>query len=366
MSSSFQQKNYVWGKFLLYNELAGGIVGFLLAGIASLRRDDAGYFVALIFLIISVLSFLHFYYMLKNKIYVEMTSDGMRIFPRFFAGQSKVVKWSDISNVKITKKEKMFLHLSTGKNVTIALKAIGKEERGEFVKTIKENISRNKGESEEKMDISTHLSSNKKNENKDEILPESYICPNCYEELELDKSERTAKKFTCPSCNNVIDLTKNKKERNEQSEESKGTISQSSGISTKIPVENIVEGLRKNPPEKELCYVVLFGDRPLTAKAQNDEDSIMCFTQRNKAEDFIQGYTQYYQTTKPLTVLAIGQLAELWAMLHNKANDELYEPPYAMLINFNYSGQSYNMYTKLDLIRFGFKGFQKGFNLFLK
>lgn len=364
--SSFQQKNYSWGKFYLYSELAGGIVGFLLAGIASLRRDDAGYFVALMFLIISILSFLHFYFLIKNKTYVQITNYGLNIFPRFFVGQPKVVKWSDISNVKITKKVKMVLRLSTGKNVTIALGAIGKDERGEFVKTIKENSSRNNGESKEKTDSSTQLSSNKKDENNDDILPEFYICPNCYEELELDKSERTAKKFTCPICNNVIDLTKNKKERNEPSEESKGTISQSSGISTKIPVENIVESLRKNPPEKELCYVVLFGDRPLTAKAQNNEDSIMCFTQRNKAEDFILGYTQYYQTTKPLTVLAIDRITELWAMLHNKANDELYEPPYAMLINFNYSGQPYNMYTKLDLMRFGIKGFQKGFNLFLK
>jgi hypothetical protein len=131
-------------------------------------------------------------------------------------------------------------------------------------------------------------------------------------------------------------------------------------IPTTQLVEDIVEGLRQKPPSKEVCYVVLFGDRPLTAILQGKEGDILCFTTKSKAESFMAGYQRTFYCTKPLTVVAVGQVVELWAMLNNKAKDTDYEPPYGLIINFNYSGQPYNRYGLSDLNRIGLEGLKKG------
>jgi hypothetical protein len=133
-------------------------------------------------------------------------------------------------------------------------------------------------------------------------------------------------------------------------------------IPTTQLVEDIVKSLRQKPPRNEICYVALFGDRPLTGKAQGNESDIMCFTQMSKAEEFIHRYQGFYLTTEPLSVLALGKFSELWAMLNNKAQDKRYEPPYGLLINFNYSGQAYNRYSIADLNRIGLEGLVMGFS----
>jgi hypothetical protein len=150
-----------------------------------------------------------------------------------------------------------------------------------------------------------------------------------------------------------------------QDEEAK--ISATSGGATRpaqdVPaarfVEDIVEGLRQKPPSKEVCYVVLFGDRPLTATLEGG--CILCFTQRSKAEEFMTKYQGIYYCTKPLSALPLGEVPELWAMLNNKAKDTDYEPPYGLIINFNYAGQPYHKYSTDDLKRIGLTGLQRGF-----
>lgn len=76
----------------------------------------------------------------------------------------------------------------------------------------------------------------------------------------------------------------------------------------------------------------------------------------------MKGYQRMFYCTEPLTALAVGQFAELWAMLNNKAKDTDYEPPYGLIINFNYSGQPYNRYGLSDLKRIGLEGLRKGFS----
>lgn len=143
-----------------------------------------------------------------------------------------------------------------------------------------------------------------------------------------------------------------------QSVDSESAALPAHDISATQLVEDVVEDLRQRPPGKELCYVVLFGDRPLTAKLQGD--CILCFTRKNKAEEFMTKYQQTYYCTKPLSALALGHVSQLWAMLNNKAKDTDYEPPYALIINFNYSGQPYNTYSLSDLSRIGLDGLKKG------
>lgn len=143
-----------------------------------------------------------------------------------------------------------------------------------------------------------------------------------------------------------------------QSEENKGVASSSHDVPAAQLVEDVVESLRQKPADKEFYYVVLFGDRPLTAKLQGE--CILCFTRKSKAEEFMTKYQDTYYCEKPLSALAIGQVSELWAMLNNKAKDTLYEPPYGLIINFNYAGQPYNKYSIDDLKRIGLNGLQKG------
>ncbi len=124
-------------------------------------------------------------------------------------------------------------------------------------------------------------------------------------------------------------------------------------------VEEVVAGLRRQAPEKAYCYIVLFGDRPLTGK-MGAGDSIMIFSTRGKADDFVRGYQQYYRTTKPLSVLPLGSISDLWAMLNNTSSDPLYKPPYGLIINFSYSGGAYNSYEINQLSSMGPMGLKKG------
>jgi hypothetical protein len=150
-----------------------------------------------------------------------------------------------------------------------------------------------------------------------------------------------------------------------EAEGNKDATLPNSELSTPQLVEDVVKGLRQKPPSKVACYVVLFGDRPLTGKATGDEGDIMCFMQRSKADDFIRGYQNYYFTEKPLSVLAIGHISDLWALLNNNAEDTLYEKdrPYGLLINFSYSGQPYSRFSVADLNRIGLEGLKKGLSM---
>jgi len=124
-------------------------------------------------------------------------------------------------------------------------------------------------------------------------------------------------------------------------------------------VEAVVGRLRSKATSRALCHVVLFGDRPLTGKMGGDE-SIMVFSNADKANGFISGYQRYYHTTKPLSSLAVGTADDLWALLHNAAEDPLYKTPYGLIINFNYGGGAYNAYSIGQIESFGKEGIKKG------
>jgi hypothetical protein len=123
-------------------------------------------------------------------------------------------------------------------------------------------------------------------------------------------------------------------------------------------VEDIVKNLKKAPPQKSLCWVVLFGNRPLTANLQGE--CILCYSNKSKSEHFMSKYQETYYCTKPLSSLSVGNIDELWAFLNNKSNDPDYEASYGLILNFNYEGQPYQKYTKTDLEKIGIRGLEKG------
>jgi hypothetical protein len=123
--------------------------------------------------------------------------------------------------------------------------------------------------------------------------------------------------------------------------------------------EAIVAQLRTRNPASPLCHIVLFGDRPLTAKMTADE-SVLVFSSPSKAADFIDGYRHHYLTTSPLSVVAINSVDSLWALLNHPAEDPKYRPPYGLIVNFDYGGGAYHAFSLRQIQDFGLDGLRQG------
>lgn len=128
------------------------------------------------------------------------------------------------------------------------------------------------------------------------------------------------------------------------------------------PVEAIVAQLQRDPRRQAYCYLVLFGDRPLTAPVQGDE-SILVFSSRGFANSFIEGYSNYYRCEKPLSVLPLDSVDDLWTLLHAPSLDAQYKLPLGMTIDFSYSGGSFEHYGASQLTGMGVEGVAKGLRL---
>lgn len=197
-----QQKDYNWKKFNVYGELAAGIIFLLWSYLSSLKSNSVSVFLFFLFLIFAIYCFWHFYHMKTNKTYIKVTQEGMNIYPRYFIGSTKFVEWSSISKIKVDSKIKMVLSQSTGMDISLSLGLLSKDDRESLASLVKEVIH-------EKSNSGNILSSAAEQSNiaNDDILPEAFKCPNCSEDLELDRTERENKKFTCPGCKKLIDLS---------------------------------------------------------------------------------------------------------------------------------------------------------------
>jgi hypothetical protein len=127
-------------------------------------------------------------------------------------------------------------------------------------------------------------------------------------------------------------------------------------------VEAIIEDLRRVPPKKPLCYLVLFGNRPLTAPMKGDECACV-FSRENLATAFMSGYKGYYACQQPLSILAVKSIEDLWAILHTRSSDPLYKLPLGLIINFSYSGGPFQNYGVAHLESMGVSGLAKGLNM---
>ena len=140
------------------------------------------------------------------------------------------------------------------------------------------------------------------------------------------------------------------------SEPSVGTTAAAAASAT---VEAIVARLRTSPSSNPLCHFVLFGDRPLTGKMSSD-DSVLVFPSRAKADDFLESYQHHYVTSRPLSVVPVDSVNNLWGLLHNHAEDPLYRPPYGLIVDFNYGGRPYHAFSIGQLRGFGATGLRAG------
>lgn len=140
-----KEKDWEWGSVYRNGELAAGILGALLAYVASLG-DFEGPRIAVfvIFLLISVVSFVHYVYLTKNRVYIMITSDGIHVASRYIKSKSSYIKWKNISKVvKDDRKRLLTLSLTDGNVCKIYLGSLNKDDRDGLVKIINEAAGQN-------------------------------------------------------------------------------------------------------------------------------------------------------------------------------------------------------------------------------
>lgn len=135
-----EEKSFEWGSFYRNSELAGGILGVLIA-LVGFRGDFtiAKLLAFIFFLVIGVFALIHYFYLTKNKTYVSVNSDGINVASRYSKSKSRFVKWTDISKVeKDDRKKLLTMSLSAQDDVKIYLGSLNKEDRDEITKKINE------------------------------------------------------------------------------------------------------------------------------------------------------------------------------------------------------------------------------------
>jgi len=118
-------------------------------------------------------------------------------------------------------------------------------------------------------------------------------------------------------------------------------------------VEDIVARIKAAPPAGPVCFVDLEpgGTLPGTHWSRQGWD-VLCFTQRTLAEEMV----RYGGGS----VLAIGTMAELWALLFNPVRGVMIKPV-GLRIDYGFDVAGYVRYSPEDLRRLGWEGFSKGF-----
>ena len=135
-------KEYQFGKFYTYGELAAGIIGALLAYATSLRGDSTSLFLLILFSAIALIGFVHFFYLITNKTYIQINNEGIKIFPKFFMGNTKMLNWNNISGIEKIVRKRITLNLSDGKAITINLGVLSKVDRESSIHLIKESTEK--------------------------------------------------------------------------------------------------------------------------------------------------------------------------------------------------------------------------------
>ena len=138
--TTIEKKEYQWSKFFVNGELATGFISALLAIVSSLKGDTAGTVVFIFFLVLSVFGFLHFFYLIKNKTYIQVTDDELNIFPKYFKGKPKTIKWADVSKFEIQLKKQLTLTLLPGERIKVNLGYLNKADRDNFIQIVTEKV----------------------------------------------------------------------------------------------------------------------------------------------------------------------------------------------------------------------------------
>jgi uncharacterized membrane protein len=139
-------KEYEWGKFTRIRMLVSGVI-YLVFSILFIITKHTTFVKICAFLIVvaAIIVFVQYFYMLKNKIFIQVANDGIKISPNIedFVFSSKVVEWKDISRIK-KKSSQITLILIKGGDIKIQLGFLNKDDRDNLAQIIQEYINKNK------------------------------------------------------------------------------------------------------------------------------------------------------------------------------------------------------------------------------
>lgn len=140
--ATIKLKEYGWGKYWINQNLAAGIIGILLALAAWIQYSSGnGYLLIFVFfLAISVFGFLQYFFMKKNKICIKISDDEITIFPQFYTGSTKILKWEDITAIDTSKKNIVTFRGLKGNDTKVKLLALNKNDRENFIQVVNDKI----------------------------------------------------------------------------------------------------------------------------------------------------------------------------------------------------------------------------------
>ncbi|MGD0756460.1 MAG: hypothetical protein ABR927_15520 [Bacteroidales bacterium] len=139
-------KEYEWGKFTRIRMLVISVICLVVSILFIITKHTT--FVKICAILIAVaalISFVQYFYMLKNKIFIQVANDGLKISPNIedFVFSSKVVEWKNISRIKKDSSQ-ITLILIKGHDIIIHLIFLNKDDRDNLAQIIQEYIDKNK------------------------------------------------------------------------------------------------------------------------------------------------------------------------------------------------------------------------------
>ena len=138
-------KEYEWSKIARIRILVSGVL-FLVLLILCITKDTTfAKIAALLEALLAIFMFVQYFYMLKNKIFIQVANDEIKISPILvnFEFSPKVVEWKDISEIKAFPTQ-IALRLRNESIIKINLVFLNKVERDNLAPIIQEYIDKNK------------------------------------------------------------------------------------------------------------------------------------------------------------------------------------------------------------------------------
>ncbi|MGD0756464.1 MAG: hypothetical protein ABR927_15540 [Bacteroidales bacterium] len=139
-------KEYEWGKITRIRILVGSVICLIIA--IYLITTEEKTFVKICYLIMAVaviIILVQYFYMLRNKIFIQVANDEIKISPIIgnLEFSPKVVEWKDISEIKKNRSQITLIRRGEG-NIKIKLVFLNKDDRDNLAQIIQEYIDKNK------------------------------------------------------------------------------------------------------------------------------------------------------------------------------------------------------------------------------
>jgi uncharacterized membrane protein len=138
-------KEYEWGKITRIRMLVTGVICLVFSILFIITKHTAFVKIcAFLIAIAAIIKFVQYFYMLKNKIFIQVANDGLKISPNIedFVFSSKAVEWKDISRIKKNLSQ-ITLILIKGGDIKIQLSFLNKDDRDNLAQIIQEYIEKN-------------------------------------------------------------------------------------------------------------------------------------------------------------------------------------------------------------------------------